>query len=184
MLDTQGDVNILSNPRITALNNQKAVIKVGDDEYFVTDVSSTTTAVGNEGQVSQDVELEPFFSGIALDVTPQIDDSGNVLLHIHPSVIVVDEQTKTIALQNGVLELPLARSTIRETDTVIRAQSGDVIVIGGLMGYVSEQQESKVPLLSSIPFLGEFFTNRQESVAKSELVILLKTHGDNGGQLG
>ncbi len=174
LLSTQGDVNVLSSPRITAINNQKAVIKVGNDEYFVTDVSSATNSVGSNVVSNPEVELTPFFSGIALDVTPQIDDEQNVLLHVHPSVIEVVEQQKTIELQDGTFQLPLANSSIRESDTMIRSASGDVVVIGGLMSSRTTDNTSKVPVLGSIPFLGELFTNRQEEVKKTELIILIK----------
>lgn len=173
LLDTQGDVDVLSSPRVTASNNQKAVIKVGTDEYFVTDVSSTTVA-GTTPVTTPQVELTPFFSGIALDVTPQIDKDGNVLLHVHPSVIDVKEQTKNIKVSNESLELPLAQSEIRESDTVIRAASGDVVVIGGLMKSENVEVVSQVPLLGDIPLLGELFKNRSKQKKKTELIILLK----------
>lgn len=173
LLDTQGDVDVLSSPRVTASNNQKAVIKVGTDEYFVTDVSSTTVA-GATPVTTPQVELTPFFSGIALDVTPQIDSDGNVLLHVHPSVIDVKEQTKDIKVSDASLELPLAQSEIRESDTVIRAASGDVVIIGGLMKSENIEVVSQVPLLGDIPFLGELFKNRSKQKKKTELIILLK----------
>jgi MSHA biogenesis protein MshL len=173
LLDTQGDVDVLSSPRVTASNNQKAVIKVGTDEYFVTDVSSTTVA-GTTPVTTPQVELTPFFSGIALDVTPQIDKDGNVLLHVHPSVIDVKEQTKEIKVSSDSLELPLAQSEIRESDTVIRASSGDVVVIGGLMKSENIEVVSQVPLLGDIPFMGELFKNRSKQKKKTELIILLK----------
>ena len=173
LLDTQGDVDVLSSPRVTASNNQKAVIKVGTDEYFVTDVSSTTVA-GATPVTTPQVELTPFFSGIALDVTPQIDSDGNVLLHVHPSVIDVKEQTKDIKVSDASLELPLAQSEIRESDTVIRAASGDVVIIGGLMKSENTEVVSQVPLLGDIPFLGELFKNRSKQKKKTELIILLK----------
>lgn len=173
LLDTQGDVDVLSSPRVTASNNQKAVIKVGTDEYFVTDVSSTTVA-GTTPVTTPQVELTPFFSGIALDVTPQIDKDGNVLLHVHPSVIDVKEQTKNIKVSNESLELPLAQSEIRESDTVIRAASGDVVVIGGLMKSENVEVVSQVPLLGDIPLLGELFKNRSKQKKKTELIILLR----------
>lgn len=173
LLDTQGDVDVLSSPRVTASNNQKAVIKVGTDEYFVTDVSSTTVA-GTTPVTTPQVELTPFFSGIALDVTPQIDKDGNVLLHVHPSVIDVKEQTKDIKVSNESLELPLAQSEIRESDTVIRAASGDVVVIGGLMKSENIEVVSQVPLLGDIPFVGELFKNRSKQKKKTELIIMLK----------
>jgi len=174
LLSTQGDVNVLSSPRITALNNQKAVIKVGNDEYFVTDVSSSNTITGVSSVSTPEIELTPFFSGIALDVTPQIDDEGQVLLHVHPSVIDVVEQQKVINIQEVAYQLPLANSSIRETDTMIKASSGDIVVIGGLMSSRTTENESKVPLLGSIPLVGELFTNRQESIEKTELIILIK----------
>ena len=173
LLDTQGDVDVLSSPRVTASNNQKAVIKVGRDEYFVTDVSSTTVA-STTPVTSPEVELTPFFSGIALDVTPQIDKDGSVLLHVHPSVTDVKEQNKSIKISDSALDLPLAQSEIRESDTVIKALSGDVVVIGGLMKSENTEVVSKVPLLGDIPFIGEAFTNRSKLKRKTELVILLK----------
>lgn len=174
LLSTQGDVNVLSSPRITALNNQKAVIKVGNDEYFVTDISTSTSSSATSVVSTPDIELTPFFSGIALDVTPQINDDGDVLLHVHPSVIDVVEQQKTINFQDSSFQLPLANSSIRETDTMIKAASGDVVVIGGLMSSSTTDNTSKVPVLGSIPYLGELFTNRQESIEKTELIILIK----------
>lgn len=176
LLKTQGDVNTLSSPRVTATNNQKAVIKVGTDEYFVTNASTTTTTSGNSAPiVTPNVELTPFFSGIALDVTPQIDEQGKVLLHIHPSVIDTEEQSKTINVGTAdPLVLPLAKSAIRESDTVVQANNGDIIVIGGLMKTDKQEIVSKVPLLGDIPWVGEAFTNRRESTKKVELVILLK----------
>ena len=176
LLKTQGDVNTLSSPRVTATNNQKAVIKVGTDEYFVTNASTTTTTSGNSAPiVTPNVELTPFFSGIALDVTPQIDEQGKVLLHIHPSVIDTEEQSKTISVGTAdPLVLPLAKSSIRESDTVVQANNGDIIVIGGLMKTDKQEIVSKVPLLGDIPWVGEAFTNRRESTKKVELVIMLK----------
>jgi MSHA biogenesis protein MshL len=173
LLSTQGNVQVLSSPRITATNNQKAIIKVGDDEYFVTDVSSTTTT-GTSTTTTPEVDLTPFFSGIALDVTPQIDANGEVILHVHPSVTITAEQTKTIRLNNEDIILPLAQSSVRESDTIIRAKSGEIVVIGGLIETRKVDLESKTPFLGDVPFLGELFKSKSESVQKKELVILLK----------
>ncbi|PMJ91346.1 pilus (MSHA type) biogenesis protein MshL [Vibrio sp. 10N.261.55.A7] len=172
-MDTQGDLNVLSSPRVTAANNQKAVIKVGTDEYFVTDLSSVV-GNGDNSNASPEVELTPFFSGISLDVTPQIDDEGNVLLHVHPAVIDVKEQVKDIGFGDTTISLPLAQSSIRESDSIIRARDGDVVVIGGLMKSNTFDQVSKVPFLGDIPALGHLFRNTTESTQKTELVILLK----------
>jgi MSHA biogenesis protein MshL len=173
LLQTQGNVQVLSSPRITATNNQKAVIKVGEDEYFVTDVSSTTTT-GTSTTTTPKVELTPFFSGIALDVTPQIDKDGNVILHVHPSVTLTAEQSKVIQIGDEELILPLAQSRVRESDTIIRAKSGEIVVIGGLIETYQTDQESKTPLLGDIPLLGGLFKSVSQVTQKRELVILLK----------
>ncbi|PKG98389.1 pilus (MSHA type) biogenesis protein MshL [Paraglaciecola sp. MB-3u-78] len=174
LLSTQGNVQVLSSPRVTAINNQKAVIKVGDDEYFVTDVSSQSTISSSTTSVVPNIELTPFFSGIALDVTPQIDADGMVLLHVHPSVIETQEQEKIVTLNQEQFVLPLAQSNIRESDTVIRAKSGEIVVIGGLMQSIISESESKTPLLGDIPILGNLFKNKNNSEIKKELVILIK----------
>ncbi|MEZ8062582.1 MULTISPECIES: pilus (MSHA type) biogenesis protein MshL [Vibrio] len=174
-MDTQGDLNVLSSPRVTAANNQKAVIKVGTDEYYVTDLSSAVGS-GDNANVAPEVELTPFFSGISLDVTPQIDDKGSVFLHVHPAVIEVEEEVKELNLGSttGVVQLPLAKSSIRESDSVIRARDGDVVVIGGLMKSNTSDVTSKVPFLGDIPALGHLFRNTNQLTQKTELVILLK----------
>jgi len=173
LLSTQGNVQVLSSPRITATNNQKAVIKVGEDEYFVTEVSSTTTT-GTSTTTTPEVELTPFFSGIALDVTPQIDENGEVILHVHPSVTLTDEQSKTIRLGDENYTLPLAQSSVRESDTIIRAKSGEIVVIGGLIENRKVDLESKTPLLGDIPLVGELFKSKNQTTQKKELVIMLK----------
>ncbi|GAA04921.1 pilus (MSHA type) biogenesis protein MshL [Photobacterium leiognathi] len=173
-LSTQGDLNVLSSPRVTAANNQKAVIKVGGDEYFVTDVSSSNVS-GDNNTVSPDVSLTPFFSGISLDVTPQIDDQGGVLLHVHPAVVDVQNEEKKIEVGTAKpMVLPLAKSTIRESDSIIHARTGDVVVIGGLMKSTINDQVSKVPLLGDIPGVGNLFRQINKVKKKTELVILLK----------
>lgn len=174
LLKSQGDVQVLSSPRVSTVNNQKAVIKVGNDEFFVTniDTQSNTVATGANTQVS--VELDPFFSGVALDVIPQISDNGDIVLHVHPAVSEVREQTKTVATTFGTLSMPLAASNIRESDTVIRAANGQVVVIGGLMQTITDDTQNGLPILGDIPLLGGLFSRTQKTSRKSELVILLK----------
>ncbi len=181
LLRTQGDVQVLSSPRVSTVNNQRAVIKVGADEFFVTDVeSNTTTGTATTQNVS--VELTPFFSGVALDVTPQISAGGEVILHIHPTVSNVSEQTKTINTSVGNLVLPLAASTIRESDSVIRAGNGQIVVIGGLMQNSLRTERNKIPLLGDLPLLGTLFSHTGETARKTELVILLKPTVVEGAQ--
>jgi MSHA biogenesis protein MshL len=174
LLETQGAVQVLSSPRISTVNNQKAVIKVGSDEFFVTEVTNTTTVSSGSTSNNPTVELTPFFSGISLDVTPQISADDEVILHIHPSISEVKDQQKEVAFGDAMLNLPLALSTIRETDSIVFSQSGQVVVIGGLMQNLSRDVDAGTPYLQHIPFLGGMFKQKRQESVKSELVILLK----------
>lgn len=174
LLKAQGDVQVLSSPRIATVNNQKAVIKVGTDEFFVTRVSSSTTTTTTATSTIPEVTLTPFFSGIALDVTPQIGEDSNVILHVHPTVTEVTEKKKEIDLGEDELTLPLAFSSVRETDSVIKASDGQVVVIGGLMQNKEKNLESGVPFFSDIPVIGKLFEQNRDTRVKSELVILLR----------
>lgn len=174
LLESQGTVQVLSSPRISTVNNQKAVIKVGTDEFFVTEVSTTTTTNSGGSVTSPSVELTPFFSGIALDVTPQISDEDEVVLHIHPSVSQVEDQQKLIAVGDSTLNLPLALSSIRETDSIVFAKNRQVVVIGGLMQNSSTDVDAGTPFLQHVPLIGAMFKQKRQQSVKSELVILLK----------
>ncbi|PWK52937.1 pilus (MSHA type) biogenesis protein MshL [Pleionea mediterranea] len=173
LLEQQGNVQVLSSPRISTINNQKAVIKVGTDEFFVTDISTTTTS-GISSTTTPDVTLTPFFSGIALDVMPQVSANGDIILHVHPSVSEVNDQTKQINIGDQNLTLPLALSSIRESDSIVKLRSGEVVVIGGLMQNQVVKTDSGVPVLSNIPVIGNLFKQQRDKVVKSELVLLLK----------
>ncbi|MDZ7661739.1 pilus (MSHA type) biogenesis protein MshL [Thiohalophilus sp.] len=175
LLKTQGDVQVLSSPKVSTINNQKAVIKVGEDEFFITDVASNTDITTGTSTTSSNVELTPFFSGVALDVIPQISDDGNIILHIHPSVSTVKEKTKNISVSSATtFSVPLAISTIRESDSIIRARSGQVVVIGGLMQDSVSDEDASIPVLGDLPLIGGLFRHTREVTRKSELVILLK----------
>ena len=174
LLSTQGNVHVLSSPRVSTVNNQKAVIKVGTDEFFVTEVSSDNTSTASGTTTTPELTLTPFFSGIALDVTPQISKEGDVILHIHPSISEVDDQLKVVTLGGETFELPLALSTVRESDSVVKAQNGQVVVIGGLMKNISSDEVGGVPGVSDVPFVGEAFKQKRKVNRRSELVILLR----------
>lgn len=176
LLETQGDVNVLSSPRIATVNNQKAVIKVGSDEYFVTGITNSTTTTTTGNTETPEIELTPFFSGVALDVTPQIGEQEDIILHVHPTITEVEQRTKIVELSQDEYKLPLAYSTVRETDSIIRAQSGQVVIIGGLMQNRTIETVASVPLLGDIPVLGWLFRQNRTEMRQSELVILLQPH--------
>ena len=176
LLNTQGNAKVLSSPRVSTVNNQKAVIKVGTDEFYVTDVSSPTTSSSSSSSTTttQDLSLSPFFSGISLDVTPQISEEGEVILHIHPSVSEISDQTKTIIVGGQTFQLPLASSTVRESDSVIKASNGQVVVIGGLMKNSLSDEEVSVSGAADLPVIGSLFKQTRKVNRRSELVILLR----------
>ncbi|KAB2919312.1 MAG: pilus (MSHA type) biogenesis protein MshL [Dechloromonas sp.] len=175
-LEGQGNVQVLSSPRIATTNNQKAVLKVGTDDYFVTGISTNTTTSAAGNVVTPNITLQPFFSGIALDVTPQIDDSGNIILHVHPSVSVVEEKTKNIDLGDlGTFTLPLASSSISETDSIVRVQDGSIVAIGGLMSQEQRNDRAGLPGISGLPGVGLLFGQKSGSQRKRELVILMRS---------
>ncbi len=178
-LDSQGTVQVLSSPRIATMNNQKAVLKVGTDEFFITNIAggSTTTGITTGGTTSfPTLTLRPFFSGVALDLTPQIDQDSSIILHIHPSVSNVQQDDKAVNLGTvfgGQITLPLARSTVSETDSIVRATDGNIVAIGGLMKVDISDNNSGLPGARDSPAGGLFESNRR-TVVKKELVILIK----------
>jgi MSHA biogenesis protein MshL len=173
-LATQGKTTVLSSPRVSTLNNQKAVIKAGDDEYFVTGVTSSVLGVGTVGTQATNLDLAPFFSGVALDVTPQLSENGQIILHIHPTVSNVTPKILNVTANGSANALPLAYSEVREADSVVKARSGQLIVIGGLMQVSKSTQDYRVPGLGDIPVLGNLFRSQQKIKQRSELVILLR----------
>lgn len=174
-LETQGTVHVLSSPRVAAVNNQKAVLKIGTDEFYVTGVQTTTNSTTTGNTTSPSVTLQPFFSGVVLDVTPQIDEKGNILLHVHPSVSQVSTINKSVNLgAAGSLSLPLAASATSELDSIVRGQNGQVVAIGGLMRQSSTADDSQLPGTGKVPVLSALFGARKRVNQKRELVVLIK----------
>ena len=179
-LETQGNVHILSSPRVSAMNNQKAVLKVGTDEYFVTGVtggtiSTGTTSAGNTTTLPT-ITLSSFFSGIALDVMPQIDQDDTITLHVHPSVSSVTEVVKVVDLGGSVgsVRLPLPANSSNETDTVVRVSDGNIVAIGGLMQLQSRGTRSGLPGSTNVPVLSTLLGNQEQTGSKREIVVLIK----------
>lgn len=174
LLETQGSVQVLSSPRVSTVNNQKAMIRVGSDEYFVTGISSNQTSNAATTTSTPNIELSSFFSGISLDVTPQISDRGEVILHIHPVVSEVTDQQKIFTVGSEEFALPLALRGVRESDSIVKAANGQVIVLGGLMTESTNNVDGKRPLLGDIPVLNALFKTKNKAKSKTELVILLR----------
>jgi MSHA biogenesis protein MshL len=172
-LDSQGTTQVLSSPRIATLNNQKAVLKVGTDEFFVTNVATVTTTTGTTTQQTPTVTVAPFFSGIMLDVTPQIDQFNNITLHIHPSISEVTESRRVVDLGGTIpsITLPLAKAAVNESDTVVRVTDGNIVAIGGLMSVDVRDGRTGIPGVADSNVL---LRNSDRQARKREIVILLK----------
>jgi MSHA biogenesis protein MshL len=175
-LESQGRVQVLSSPRIATLNNQKAVLKVGSEEPFVTNITPAQTSQNNNSNVSTPptINYQPFFSGIALDVTPQVDENDNITLHVHSMVNSITEKEKISSPTGSGARVPFAVNSINETDSVVKSRDGQVIVIGGLMTESSSDNRAKVPGAGDVPVVGALFGKSARQTIKRELVILLK----------
>ncbi len=170
-LETQGNVQVLSSPRIATINNQKAILKVGVDESFFDGVASsaTTTTGASVVATGSTPNTVKYFSGIVLDVTPRIDQNNDIILHVHPSVTDVQSITKSAVVQGSNYSVPMASKTISETDSIVRARDGQIVVIGGLMRQNSYDTHSGLPGSTK-----SMFGQNKQSSYKSELIILLK----------
>lgn len=175
LLEQQGKVHVLSSPRVATLNNQKAVLKVGTDDFFVTGVDSTSTT-GSNGNVTvtPKITLQAFFSGISLDVTPQIDSDDQITLHVHPMISDVTTRTQTVNIGSDLYSMPTASSQISEMDSVVKAVDGQMVALGGLIRQRSVTTDTQVPWLGSIPGIGNLFKQKSQEMQKRELVILIK----------
>lgn len=168
-LSFQGDINVISSPKISTLNNQTAIIKVGTQKTFFT-ILSTTFAGTTTPVTVESVNPNTITIGVTLDVTPQISPDGFITMNIHPSV--TDQiDTTSIETTSGRSEAPVLE--VRETDTVIRVKDGETIVMGGLMQERKELQENRVPFLGKVPGLGMLFKEVDKKKRKVDLVIFL-----------
>ena len=170
LLQTRGTTQVISSPQLRVLNNQKAVFQDGAQEFFQTQADTTTVASANNTTTNANNNLQQFFSGISMDITPQISASGEITLHVHPTISAVDEQTKSIAGQ----VVPLALTTTREIDSVIKATNGKIVVLGGLAFERNVDETAGIPGVSNVPILGNALEQRQTQSVKSEFIILLK----------
>lgn len=177
-LQTQGKISVISSPRISALNNQRALIKSGEDKYFITNVTNFTSNANSDNATNQSgFEFEPIFSGVALEATPNIINGDEVIMHIHPMVSRVEDDDKLIKIDNKDSRLPVAMITSREVDTVVKSLSGDIIILGGMTQDIVNTSKSGLPFGNTTGRLGrifDLFAARKNFSKKVELIILIK----------
>jgi MSHA biogenesis protein MshL len=170
-LQSQGNVSVLSSPRVSAMNNIRATFNVTTDQVFFTVTSNQIVNQNGVVGTNQQVTPQTISVGIVLDVLPQISADNTITMNIRPHITSVVD-IATFALDNGgQLKVPVVEN--RETDTIVRARSGETIVIGGLTQNNITNTQSGVPGLQSIPLLGGLFKGRTATTSKSELVIFL-----------
>ena len=158
-----GDLRVLSSPTLSTLNNQKAMIRVGNQNVFF-----ITGAVATQTTVTQFIQPMTIDIGIVLDVTPQIAEDGSIIMNIHPSITA---QTGTVVAPDGKSTFPLL--SVRETDTTVRVRDGQTIIIAGLMQENIQPSYVGVPGLQSAPLVGGLFRYKKEIKTNSELVIMI-----------
>ena len=176
-LETFGDVKVLSSPKVMAINNQSALLKVVDNEvYFTTDVEAVPGQVNQNAAIAVDTNPHTVPVGLVMSVTPFIDQNEVVTLNVRPTIsrIIAFKQDPNPALADAgsVSEIPIIQ--VREIESVLKIENGDTAVIGGLMQDQIEKSTKGVPILSSIPFLGALFRYQDDNYVKSELVIFIR----------
>lgn len=184
MIATQGKIHVLSSPRISTLNNQKAIIKAGREDTFFT----LQKEINSEGGVLQEnftVEREDYTIGVVLDVTPQISRTGEIIMNIHPSITeFIEEKTFPPGAVGADILANAPVLDVREVDTMVRVKDGETIVIAGLMRERTDQTITSVPFLGDLPVLGKLFQRVEKKKENTELVILLQPTVTVGGSPG
>ncbi|OQY14509.1 MAG: pilus (MSHA type) biogenesis protein MshL [Desulfobacteraceae bacterium 4572_187] len=167
-----GDMKVVSNPTIRAKHGQPAIISVGTSISYTKSTETTTTGTGDNSNTTTDVEVSKVFDGLILGVIPFIEEGGKISLMINPIKSDVDrESLELISIGNQKITLPEVR--IKEINTTIALNSGDVVILGGLIDKRLTTDNKGVPFLSAIPVLGYLFKNEFKSEESRELVIIL-----------
>lgn len=176
-LYSQGEVSVLSSQRLMVLNNERGLIKSGDERFFVTNVKNVRLNSQNQTEEESSIDLAPFFSGIALDTTINIVNDSEILMHIHPMITRVMEEEKSITVNNKSTILPVAMVQSREMDTVIKASDGELVILGGLTQSDSRLSKSGLPIKSEGTFISkilDLISSKRYKDKKVDLILMIK----------
>jgi MSHA type pilus biogenesis protein MshL len=165
LLQTYGKVETISNPKIATMNNQRAIIKVTTQDVYFETQQTTNTGAANPTITSTAKFIDV---GLTLDVMPQIDDKGNIILNVHP---IMSEKIGDVITPDGNSTVPIL--DVREVDTIVKVKEGETIVIGGLIKTRKSNTDTGTKGLMNIPIIGQFFKLNEKESSKSELVIFL-----------
>jgi MSHA biogenesis protein MshL len=175
LLRTYGKVETISNPKIATLNNQRAIIKVTTQDVYFETQQTTNTGAANPTVTATAKFVDV---GLTLDVMPQIDDKGNIILNVHP--IMSEKVDDVTSPGTGGSKVPILN--VREVDTIVKVREGETIVIGGLIKNRKSTTDTGTKWLMDIPVIGNLFKLNEKEKSKSELVIFLTPriiYGDN-----
>jgi len=179
LLESFGKVKVLSSPKISVLNNQTALLKVVDNSIFFTlkvtpAVLTSTGTIATPATYESKVETVPV--GFVMSVTPQISAEDEVTLNVRPTITrivdYVEDPNPELSKQNVKSRVPVIQA--REMESILKVQSGQVAVMGGLMQDSVDNKKDSIPLIGSVPLLGNLFAYRNETASKTELVIFLR----------
>jgi general secretion pathway protein D len=179
LLESFGKVRVLSSPKLSVLNNQTAMLKVVDNNVFFT-IKVTPAVIGANGNVTTpatyESELKTVPVGFVMSVTPQIADNDEVTLNVRPTItrIVGFETDPNPALAEARVTSKVPIIQARELESVLKVYSGEISMLGGLMQESVDYAKDGLPLVSRIPVIGDFFSYRNETASKTELVIFLR----------
>jgi len=175
LLEQFGTVKVLSSPKIMALNNQTAILKVVDNVvYFTTEVEINETETKTRETFTTEINTVPV--GLVMSVTPQINENGVVILNIRPTISrIIDfkqDPNPTLA-EAGMVNL-IPEIQVREIESVLKINNGEMVIIGGLMEDITHKNTQGVPFLSKLPLIGDLFSYRDDKYTQTELVIFLR----------
>lgn len=170
-LETQGKTNILSNPKISVLNGQPALISIGDTQKYIDAIESRVDA--QTGAVTYSVKTATLMSGLGMSVIASIMENNEIVLSLTPVTSKLSGDTIPYEIV-GLGKVGVPKIQLREMNTVIRVKSGEVLMIGGLIDDVETDVANKVPLLGDIPGINRLFSHTTKIKQKRELVILLQ----------
>lgn len=176
-LEEYGDLSVLSNPRLKAMNGQSALISVGQSVAYVRSLEQTTTGTGEDKTVDITTEVSSVFDGMLLGVTPVIEANNVVALHVVPiKSDLVELDTVDFNVGSEPYQLTLPKVNLREMSTVARVKSGDIVLLGGLIMEVKNKGATGLPYLANSGFFGWLFGVQTKETKKVELVVALQVH--------
>lgn len=169
-LETQGNVRILSNPRINIMNGQTALLSVGQNQSFISKVETTTTS-GTTPITTYTVETSSVLSGMMIGMLPTINEQGEISITVTPITSNLVSLKQQVVGESSI-SLPVV--DLRELSTTVKVRDGQMIILGGLISKKEALTDDQVPVLGNIPGLGFLFKSRDRQEARNELVIVLQ----------